>query len=194
MSESSGSPIWAWRHPRPNGAQGRCIGRTDLGVDRRRAKRLARRIQRAARHEGLPRIVYTSPLRRCADVGRWLRRWGWAHHIDPALIELDFGRWEGLAWDDVDRRQIDHWCEHFGCHAPGGGESLAQLFERAAVWRAAAAEPRLVVAHAGWMLAMRWLAEARPLPTLAGDWPPPPGYGALWSLVSRFACLVPPLV
>ena len=183
MSKSSGSPIWAWRHPRPDGAQGRCIGRTDLGVDRRRAKRLARRIQRAARHEGLPRIVYTSPLRRCADVGRWLRRWGWAHHIDPALIELDFGHWEGLAWVDVDRRQIDHWCEHFGCYAPGGGESLAQLFERAAVWRAAAAEPRLVVAHAGWMLAMRWLAEARPLPTLAGDWPPPPGYGVLWSLV-----------
>lgn len=183
MSKLCGFPIWAWRHPRPNEALGRCIGRTDLGVDRRRAKRLARCIQRAARHEGLPRIVYTSPLRRCADVGRWLRRWGWAHRIDPALIELDFGCWDGLAWADVDRQQIDQWCEHFGSYAPGGGESLAQLFERAAAWRAAAVEPRLVVAHAGWMLAMLWLAETKPLPALAGEWPPAPRYGALWRFV-----------
>jgi len=75
-----------WRHPRPEGAAGRCIGAgTDLIVHRRRAKRLARRIQQVARRQRLPHHVVTSPLQRCADVGRWLRRWGWRHEIDPAL-------------------------------------------------------------------------------------------------------------
>lgn len=186
MSEAAQSqpshPIWVWRHPRPEGAQGRCIGRTDLAVDHRRAKRLARRIQQAARREGLPRVVHTSPLRRCADVGCWLKCWGWVHRIDPALLEMDFGRWDGRAWVDVDRKQIDTWCEHFASHAPGGGESLAQLFDRATAWRVATSRPRLVVAHAGWMLATRWLAEAKALPSRAGDWPMPPRYGALWRL------------
>ena len=62
----------AWRHPRPDGVAGRCIGHTDVPVDRRRAKRLAHRIRCAARREGWPKGVWTSPLRRCADVGRWL--------------------------------------------------------------------------------------------------------------------------
>ena len=75
----------AWRHPRPRGVAGRCIGRTDVAVDPRKARRLARRIHREALREvahgqaapgliapGLiapgqaaPRVVCCSPLRRC---------------------------------------------------------------------------------------------------------------------------------
>ena len=83
--------IWAWRHPRTRAAEGRCIGRSDAPVDRRKAKRLARRVQRAARAAGLPRVVVTSTLRRSAAVGRWLRRWGWIHRRDPALVEIISG-------------------------------------------------------------------------------------------------------
>ena len=100
-----GSVVWAWRHPRTRAAEGRCIGRSDVPVDRRKAKRLARRVDRAARAAGLPRVVVTSTLRRSAAVGRWLRRWGWIHRQDPALVELDFGRWEGRRWSDIARAQ-----------------------------------------------------------------------------------------
>ena len=93
--------LLAWRHPPARGAQGRCIGRTDLPVDPRRAKRLAHRIRDRARRAGLPRQVVTSPLQRSAAVGRWLARWGWRHRVDPALSEVDFGAWDAKPWAEL---------------------------------------------------------------------------------------------
>jgi len=174
--------LWLWRHPRPRGAAGRCIGRTDLPVDPRRAKRLAHRLRRAARRHGLPRLVWTSPLRRCADVGRWLARWGWQHRVDARLLELDFGRWDGRRWADIAWAEVAAWEADFAQHPPGGGEALAGLQARCAAFVATLADrpdpaaPVLVVAHAGWVNAVR-LAPGAPL-TAAG-WPAAPGYGAL---------------
>lgn len=174
--------LWAWRHPRPVGVAGRCIGRTDVPVDPRRAKRLARRIQAAARRHGLPRVVCSSPLRRCADVARWLRRWGWVWHRDAALLEMDFGRWDGLPWSQIGATPVDAWCADFAQHAPGGGEALATLLVRAAAWTPpAGAAPAVVVAHAGWMLARRWAASGGGAPQ-AAEWPAAPAYGACWVL------------
>lgn len=169
--------VFAWRHPKPHGAAGRCIGaRSDLAVDPRRAKRLARRIQRTARVQGLPRLVVTSPAWRCVAVGRWLRRWGWIHHIDPALAELDFGAWDGLAWAAIAPAEIDAWCVDFPGHAPGGGETLAALLARAAAWQPGAA--RAIVTHGGWLLARRWAEAHRDgCAPRAAEWPSAPAYG-----------------
>lgn len=172
--------IWAWRHPRPIGCEGRCIGTTDVPVDRRKAKRLARRVLRTARTFGLPRVVVTSPLRRSADVGRWLRRWGWVHRIDPSLAELDFGEWDGKPWSAIGREQVDAWCADFARHAPGGGESLEAMFERARNWRPHGAV--VVIGHAGWLLARRWLQEGREPPGTSAKWPETPRCGTLWRL------------
>ncbi|PXW93271.1 alpha-ribazole phosphatase [Sphaerotilus hippei] len=168
-----------WRHPRPVGAAGRCIGRTDLPVPARRAKRLAHRIRRLARREGLAREVWSSPLRRCADVARWLRRWGWRHHVDPLLLELDFGRWDGLAWSRIDPAEVAAWEADFGAHAPGGGESLLQIRQRVSAHLAglaAAGGPRLLVGHAGWINTLRLLERADLTPQ---DWPAAPAHGTL---------------
>ena len=43
--------LWAWRHPRPHGVAGRCIGHTDVAVDPRKAKRLAHRIRQHVRRQ-----------------------------------------------------------------------------------------------------------------------------------------------
>lgn len=171
--------LWLWRHPRATGAAGRCIGQTDLPVDRRRAKRLAQRIRRAARLHHLPRVVWTSPLRRCADVGRWLARWGWQHRVDARLLELDFGRWDGQPWAAIAHADVAAWEADFAHHAPGGGEALAALVARCrdfAAARAAAGAPLLVVAHAGWMQAS---ACADPLALQAATWPSAPRHGSL---------------
>lgn len=173
--------IHAWRHPRPVGAEGRCIGRTDLAVDRRKARRLARRIHAAAQREGLPRVVFTSPLQRCAEVGRCLRRLGWRHCIDPTLAEADFGCWDGRQWADIARADIDRWCADFAAHAPGGGEPLQAFMRRAASWQPGS-DAAVVVAHAGWMLSRRWLQTHAAPPALAADWPAPPGHGRRWLL------------
>lgn len=185
------TPILAWRHPRPRGFEGRCIGHTDLPVDRRKAKRLAHRIRQAARRHGWPCVVHTSPLRRCADVGRWLRRWGWCHQVDAALLEMDFGHWDGQPWSAMAQSALDAWVADFAGHAPGGGESLRAMLDRVAVWPpegmskpapAGARAPLLVVAHAGWMLARQWRLTHDAPPASAADWPRAPVYGRAWSL------------
>lgn len=200
--------LQAWRHPRPEGAAGLCVGaRCDLAVHPRRAKRLARRIQAHARRHHLPHVVWTSPLRRCAAVGEWLRRWGWVHHRDAALAEIDFGAWDGRPWSQIDKAEVDAWVADFAGFAPEGGEPLVALLQRAAAWRpeVALAEPpgkapgkapahepgALVVSHGGWMLARRWAVERdwwgqtatmpADLPQ-AAQWPAPPRYSERWSL------------
>lgn len=171
--------LYLWRHPRPIGAAGRCIGRTDLAVDPRRARRLAHRIRQHARRHGLPREIVTSPLRRCAAVGRWLRRWGWTHRVDARLIELDFGTWDGRHWPDIAFAEVSAWEADFADHAPGGGESLQQLRVRVAAYLAdlaAAGRPVLAVGHAGWMNALALLDT----PTLtAAQWPAAPRHATL---------------
>jgi alpha-ribazole phosphatase len=180
--------IWLlWRHPRPQGIDGRCIGRTDVRVDPRKGKRLAHRIRRCRRLEGGPLVVVTSPLQRCASVGRWLKAWGWTHLIDERLSEMDFGRWDGHRWHDIGAAAVDAWCADFMHHHAGGGESVAQLLARCenflAQWQVD--RPPLIVGHAGWASAAAWLARRQRLSDATGtapgpsaaDWPTAVGYG-----------------
>jgi alpha-ribazole phosphatase len=171
--------LHVWRHPRPRAVASRCIGRrTDVPVDPRRAKRLAHRIRQHARRHGLTQKVWTSPLRRCADVGRWLARWGWRHRVDTRLCELDFGDWDGQSWHTIDRSAVDAWCADFAHHAPGGGESVVQLFARCRAFLADVQDSgeTCVVGHGGWMNAMALIAAGGSAPHRAADWPAPPGY------------------
>ena len=198
--------VIAWRHPRPIGAEGRCIGRTDLAVDRRKAKRLAHRIRQAARRHGWPRVVHSSSLQRCAAVGQQLRRWGWHHHIDDSLLEMDFGAWDGLTWPQIAQAEVDAWCRDFALHAPGGGESLQAMLDRVAyslaslpvsdgpsrchavtdrnaavgaISGAVNSRPTtaLIIAHAGWILSARWVTQHVAAPAQPRQWPSAPRYG-----------------
>jgi alpha-ribazole phosphatase len=160
-----------WRHPKPRGAEGRCIGaRTDLAVDPRKAKRLAHRIRAHARQHGLPREVVTSGLARAAAVGRWLKRWGFRWRVDAGLAEMDFGAWDGQAWSDIPPQEFERWMADFRGFDFDGGESLNSLLARAAAWQPACA---LAVGHGGWINARCWRGE----PPTPAKWPAPPAYG-----------------
>lgn len=186
--------LWCWRHPKARDAAGRCIGRTDLAVDPRKAKRLAHRIRRSARQHGLRREVWVSTLRRAADVGAWLRRWGWVLHVDARLCEMDFGTWEGRRWADIAWAEVEAWQADLLHHAPGGGETLAQVAQRVQAFRAdacadsgahaaAGAAPRLLVTHGGWLNAgLHVLAGCSRIDP--ATWPAAPRHGSL----SRLAC------
>jgi alpha-ribazole phosphatase len=155
------------------------VGRTDVPVDARRAKRLAHRVRRLARREGLPREAWTSPLARSRAVGRWLRRWGWRHHVDERLSELHFGRWEGERWNRIAPADVAAWEAAFADHAPGGGESLRALLARVQSFIAQhrGRGPVLVVGHAGWMQALQ--CSLRGDVPDAAHWPAPPRHGEL---------------
>ena len=167
-----------WRHPKPRGAAGRCIGcRTDLPVDPRKARRLAHRIRTYARRHGLPREVVTSPLARATAVGRWLKRWGFAWRVDAALAEMDFGAWDGRPWSGISPAEFDRWMADFCGFDFDGGESLQALLSRAAAWQPSCA---LAVGHGGWINARHWQGGS-PTPS---TWPQPPAYSRPTSIPS----------
>ena len=176
--------LWLWRHPKARGAAGRCIGRSDLRVDPRKAKRLAHRIRATARRQALPHMLWVSPLQRSRAVGHWLARWGWTVRVDARLRELDFGRWDGRAWADIPWAEVQAWEADLLHHAPGGGESLAQLSRRVQAFAGeGAAAARLVVSHGGWINTLLHVPPgcSRLAPA---DWPAAPPHGALrrWSM------------
>jgi alpha-ribazole phosphatase len=128
-------------------------------------------------------------LRRCADVGRWLRRWGWTHRIDPRLIEVDFGTWDGRPWSDIGADDFAPWEADFLRHTPGGGESLAQVRERVRAVLAELADahrtldaPLLVVGHAGWINTLRTLHLGG---LVASRWPAPVAYSERVAFAGR---------
>ncbi|CAN5173198.1 hypothetical protein BH11PSE9_BH11PSE9_28230 [soil metagenome] len=173
--------LTVWRHPKPDAdVRGLCIGRTDLPVDRRKAKRLAHRIRHWARSNGGQREVWTSPLQRAADVGRWLARWGWRHRVDARLAEMDFGAWDGMRWEVIGGEAVEAWCADFALHAPGGGESVAALLVRCDAIRReleASGAPVCIVGHAGWISAARWLDREMGRMPNAAEWPGSARYG-----------------
>lgn len=50
---------------------------------------------------------------------------------DVRLMEKHFGAWEGCAWNDIPRHEIDDWANDVMAYAPAGGESAQQLMLRA---------------------------------------------------------------
>lgn len=170
--------IIIWRHPKPINAAGICLGHTDLSVDPRRTRNLAYKVQQEARRLNLPPVLHVSPLQRSRGVGDFLAKQGWQVKVDPLLIEFNFGAWDGLPWEKIDRQEMDAWIDNFAHFAPGGAENLQQLFKRVEQWlNRPTSQPRLVVGHAGWINAAQMISNQQPLPTDSRDWRSSVSYG-----------------
>jgi len=131
------------RHPPVLAEPGLCYGRLDLPAD-------ARPLPAHQTLASLALPVFSSPARRCLQLAQTLHR---DPVLWPELQELDFGSWEGLRWDDIERAQIDAWAADIWHYRAGGGESAAMLRERwrCAVqkWRESRLEAAIVITHAG---------------------------------------------
>jgi alpha-ribazole phosphatase len=109
-------------------------GRTDmpLSVHGRAA---ARAIAQTLRSERFDRI-YSSDLVRAAETARILGESRGADvTLDERLREFDFGRWEGLTWDEIvtaDPQLAGHSSTAVKLYAPEGGESFPQVSARVA--------------------------------------------------------------
>ena len=146
------------RHPKPLVEPGICYGRLDLEAEN--AATVAERL-RAELPPALP--VWSSPLRRCRTLAEHLHP---APLVDERLVEMDFGRWEGLRWDTVPRAELDAWAADIVGFAPPGGESPLQLQRRALDFVAALAVPEaVIVTHAGVIRSL--LAHWQGLPAAA---------------------------
>lgn len=144
------------RHTAPDVTPGTCYGRLDLAPGPEflaEAKVVSEQLPPVSR-------VLTSPLLRCRALAEHIgRQTGLPVEVEPRLIEIDFGRWEGLAWDAVPRDELDLWAADFWHARPHGGESVAMFTARVAGWLADQKEACgwLAVTHAGFMRAALYL-------------------------------------
>ena len=108
--------------------------------------------------------IIASPLKRADETARLLAR-GRAVSIDPRLVEIGFGAWEGKRGADLLADPASGYVhiEHWGWHKhPPGGESPWEVWQRvrpALAEIAAAGKPALLVAHRALMrviLARAW--------------------------------------
>lgn len=138
-------PLYLVRHLAPQVDSGICYGRTDLACSPEQIT-AALPALRAQLPAGVP--VYSSPLRRCAELARALA--GAEVRYDARLAELDFGAWEMRAWTDIPREEVDAWAADMGGYRPGGADSVVDMAHRIhGFYHDLPAGPAIVIGHAG---------------------------------------------
>lgn len=169
--------LWLVRHGKPLVAPGTCYGMLDLD-----AEPAATHAAAVALAEVVPRnaVVLSSPLRRCLQLAHSLKqlRSDLPAEQESRLREMDFGDWEGVAWDTIPRAAVDAWTADFACHRFGGKESANEVLARVAeVWDSSlalqASQGRDVVwiTHAGVAQAATLIARGMRAVTRSEDWP-----------------------
>jgi alpha-ribazole phosphatase len=126
--------IYLVRHPPPMDTDGLCYGRLDVPVSEEAIAQAADAVSAQIPRETLEGArIYCSPSSRCVGLARHI-----ASPREPApaedLMEMNFGRWQGLAWDAVPREEIDAWAKDVWCYRPGGGESAEMVAARWQRW------------------------------------------------------------
>ncbi len=178
--------LWRERHAPPLIPPGVCYGALDVAADPHATQSAAASLAAA-----LPRhaALYASTLQRCEQLAKLVTRLRPDLIIkhDDRLCEMDFGAWEGRAWDAIGRAALAAWTDDFAHHAPGGGESVSDFMLRVAAafddTRAALAPGRAAawITHAGVIRAAGLIAQGVRCVASGADWPrdSSPGFGAV---------------
>lgn len=152
------------RHTKPNIAPGTCYGQLDIGV----ADSFEQEAQRVRHWLPPVELVLASPLQRSKRLGEFLAQAQRCElRSDTRLMEKHFGAWEGQAWDDIARSEIDAWAADVMGYAAPGGESAQQLLQRVQdLIRDLAQLPQhniAIVAHGGCIRALLAMIAEMPL-------------------------------
>jgi len=119
--------LYLIRHTTPDISPGICYGQTDIGVTD------SFEVEANLVLNWLPPLdlILSSPLLRTQKLADYLAQ---AQRCpvsnDARLMEKHFGAWEGCAWNDIPRSEIDGWATDIMDYAPPGGESAQQLMRR----------------------------------------------------------------
>ncbi|MFC0409345.1 histidine phosphatase family protein [Roseomonas elaeocarpi] len=105
---------------------GLCYGRLDL--EARAILPEERRVILAALQPLRSPRWYCSPAERCRALAAALE--APPACLDPALLEFDFGDWEGRSWDSIPRDALDRWAADPAGFTASGGESTTAFTVR----------------------------------------------------------------
>jgi len=138
------------------------LGREDTGLNARgleQAAHCARVLRKLFAEDGRRRADYdyvASPLRRARETMEVVRATldldPKAYAVDPRLMEIFYGNWEGLTLAEIEaqepgaleRRDREKWS-----FRPTGGECYRDIGNRVAEWYAGVTRDTIVVAHGG---------------------------------------------
>lgn len=178
--------LWLVRHAQPLVAHGICYGALNVPADAQATQQAAEAL---ALELPLQIAVRVSPLQRCVQLAQALQflRPDLIFTHDARLQEMNFGVWEGVAWDQIPRAAIDDWTANFGEHRFGSSESANQVLQRVGeVWDAWRATQvcNAWITHAGVTRAVQLLSQGIRQVEQADQWPQrAPGFGA-WEKVA----------
>jgi broad specificity phosphatase PhoE len=143
------------RHAESRGA-GKFVGQQDEPLStegRRQLKGLARKLSKFRFQ-----AIFASDLTRAIATARaTARRQKLEVQIRPGLREMHFGRWQGLSWEQIRRREpraADRWSKHFPSESIPGAERFPRFRRRVNAELTAIVDANrgrcvLVVTHAG---------------------------------------------
>ena len=127
--------IWLVRHAQPVIATGICYGNLDVAADKIATENAALQLAQSLKSSdpfSSPRLIMVSELQRAQQLAYALQ----AHlphlsiQVDARLNEMDFGKWEGVAWDAIPQLEYDHWIADFANYRFGGKESCEEMIQR----------------------------------------------------------------
>jgi alpha-ribazole phosphatase len=131
----SSKAIWLVRHAQPLIATGICYGNLDIAADQAATESAAWQLAQALKArdpDSRPRCIMVSELQRAQQLAYALQ----SHlpqlsiQVDARLNEMDFGLWEGVAWDAIPQTEYDHWIADFANYRFGGKESCEEMIQR----------------------------------------------------------------
>lgn len=139
--------VYLIRHTTPAVLKGFIYGRTDIPLADTFEEEIKAVLQQ------LPATVdavYSSPSSRCCVLAQEIA----ANFItDERLYEVNFGRWEGRTWDEIDHEESKAWMEDYVNVCPPEGESMVQMRERViGFWKEMQQQPfesAAIVTHGG---------------------------------------------
>ena len=165
--------LWLVRHAKPLIAEGLCYGQLDIaaepGATQQAATKIAPLLPKNAR-------IYSSGLQRARQLAQAIQseRDDLSHQIDPRLNEINFGAWEGIAWNAIPQPDFDTWISNFDAHQFGGAESVRDLLIRTSQALSACASHQNViwVTHAGVIRAVNYIKQyGLNAPATSDKWP-----------------------
>lgn len=171
--------LWIARHARPLVAPGVCYGALDVPAQEEATQVAALGLAAAL---PLSLTVRVSPLQRCGQLAQALQalRSDLQFAQDVRLAEMNFGHFEGVAWDAIAPAALREWTDDFGDHRFGGVESANEVLARVALaWDTACASGSQVwLTHAGVARAVILLSQGVRRVQRADQWPvDAPAYG-----------------
>ena len=110
------------------------VGRANPGLSDAGREQVRRAAASPLLHGGTFTEVLTSPMTRCQETAQIIAATlGVSVSIDPDLVEMDFGMWEGMTFDEVQDRypeDLRRWTQSASVPPTGSSETFATLLDR----------------------------------------------------------------